>query len=1020
MRRWFCSAALSLAMLVRPAMASGEDWKLVFEDNFERAEPGPNYLCHAGTLRIQDGRLLLLGSGSVALIDRPWAMDVQVEFDAEAWPEELPCDLSVTINSNREGRWKYLLGFGAQNNRANHLIGPGLRVVDEHPPFLIEHGKVYHMVARREGKTLSYTVNGTCILEGTGDLVGGPMFNRVGFVTWGGMLIDNVKVYERATPHPDTPTYLESLPGLPLEREGREVKAIGAISPEAKQAVDALNRGDFAAAREGFSGLADVQLRLAGLAYLYGDLNYYERPVYGDLGTSRDFGELGAFAAEWENEARAHPDDTVLQAYLPAVRSFGKLVLSRGGSNDALILVGVGAEHNPFYYKARLFQARYIYWDAMEGANQEAKNRAHQIMRELLKLWPDNRVLNEYVGKAIPWGEELNADVEHHPAWAAYLRETYARELAVLERFCETRQMPDGQFGGGWGDDVEMMRRWVPIAAISTCAHKVQAGIDLLTEGIWKHTCTDGYDSGLGDVEHSSEPTADTFPTMLLLRYGDPRYYEFNLRTAKTIRDRFMALDANGFPRFRSTEFGAKGVHEGLSGGGDTGYHARAMKHFLWLAWYGNPDARDWYVGWADGWRRVAMIDEPTKPVGVLPGTLWYPSGDYNSPDGKPWYSPQAHNYYGDMGMPVMLHQTFLAAYVFTGDSKFLQPFLHMMDIATAGPLVRGETTPGTRDWIYAKVVHQASAALTSVYRMLTGERVYDEYTRRFGTAAQNYQIDHDLDRYLGTFERAAKSLRHNLWYFTTEVESTDRLHLPAVENVWGAYTGAITTTVDAEMPTFAVTYETPSADFAALVVENTPSRLRIWFYTFWDKPTPIALRVWQLRPGRYTLMQGPILPGEFPFQKRYGWGEPTSVEVKHRAERIGITLPAGTEYAIDLRLEEPIEVPALAADLAVASRDLRVDGQKLVATVHNIGNASAEGAEAQVRVRTSSGEWQAVGHARLPYLPEPADLEPSITEAAFDLPAGVNAKDIRVVLDPQDKIYEITEDNNIVVAGMP
>ncbi|MBP7937728.1 MAG: hypothetical protein KA354_24065, partial [Phycisphaerae bacterium] len=43
------------------------------------------------------------------------------------------------------------------------------------------------------------------------------------------------------------------------------------------------------------------------------------------------------------------------------------------------------------------------------------------------------------------------------------------------------------------------------------------------------------------------------------------------------------------------------------AGGGDSGYNGRTMKHFLWEAWRGNPEARDWFVRWADGWRDATM-----------------------------------------------------------------------------------------------------------------------------------------------------------------------------------------------------------------------------------------------------------------------------------------------------------------------------------------------------------------------------------------------------------------------------
>jgi len=1015
-QRWTVATAVAWAFC---APAAAEDWKLVFEDDFERAEPGEMYRLKGEALRIENGRLLLVGSGAVVLIERPLAMDVRLEFEAAAWPERLACDLSVTLNSNPDGMWQYLLGFGARSNRANHLIGPGVRVVDEHPPFLIEQGRTYRMVAQREGRTITYTVDGTRILEGGGELVGGPMFNRAGFVTWGGMYVDNLKVYERAQPHPDTPRYLESLPGLPLEREGRTVKALVPVPPEAAAALEALNRGEYELAREAFTALSDVRLRLAGLAHLYGDLNYHERPVYGDLGTSVDFGELGAFASLWEREAAARPGDEVLQAYLPAARSFGRLVLNRQGANDALVLVGVGPRGNPFYHKAMLYRARYTYWNGAESGSEPLKSLARGWMRELLDIWPDNRVLNEYAGRPVPWGEELNADPQRHPAWAAYLREVYARELAVLERMCTARQMPDGQFGGGWGDDVEMMRRWVPIAAVSNCADKVLEGIERLAEGIWTHECADGYSREIGDVEHSAEPSADTFPTMLLLRYGDPRYYAFNLRSARTIRERFMGLDAHGYPRFRSTEFGADGVHESLIAGGDTGYHARAMKHFLWLAWHGNQEARDWLVRWADGWRRAAMIDEPTKPAGIFPGTLWYPGGDYNCPSGEPWYSPRAANYYGPIGLPLKLHGTMLAAYGLTGDRRFLLPFQRMMDLATAGPLVRGPTEPGSREWNLAEAAHQASPQLTALYRHLTGEGVYDEYTRRSGSAPLLYRIDRDLQRYLDRFKGAAESLRHNLWFMTTEVQSTDRLYLPAVEDLWGAYCGAVSMTVDEDYPTFAVTYETPSPDFAALVVDQSPTRLRIWFYTFWDQPVEIVLRPWGLTPGRYLLTQGAILPGEHPAQRRYAWGRPVEMDILHRARKVRVTLPPATEVAVDLRLEEAAGVPARAADLAVHSRDLRREGLRLRGLVHNIGNAPANGAFVEAQFQGSAG-WKPGPRVRVADLPPPANFEPSSAGFALDLPAEAARAPVRVVVDPGDGLYELSEDNNMAPATGP
>lgn len=1009
-------ALVATGLLPRTATHAAE-WNLVFEDDFERDEIGENYdVLRADQARIEDGQLLLVGHGAQILIDRPLAMDHRLEFDSMAWPERAPCDLSVKMNE------AYLLGFGAQDNRANHIWG---FVTDHDPPFLIEPGKRYHMVAQREGKRISYEVNGTLILEATiSDIRGGASYDRSGFITYAGMLVDNVKVYERSEPHPDTPFYVDELPALPIRREGRTLVAAEEVSPQARKAIDAFNSGDLDQAEALFEKVEDLRVQFTGLAHIYGDLNFRERYAYGGYTGGHDTNELQAFGEKWMAIAEENSDDPFFRTFKPAIKAFGSLLMRRNRGDDATLLVELGPDNNPFYHKALLYHARFTFWGGMEGASSEMKGKAQEMMRELAALWPELTILEEYAGEPVVWGEELNADPAAHPAWAAYLREAYARELAILGKFCRERQMPDGGFGGGWGDDVEMLRKWVPIAAISTAATDVRSGIRNLTDGIWNYCSTDGYHNGMADVQHSSEPTADTFPTALLLEHGDPRYLEYNLRSCKTLWEVTMGMDANGYPRFQSVIMGTSGVlgelglHDRLHGGGDTGYHARAMKHFLWLAWYGNHDARDLYVDWADGWRHTAMLDNPDKPAGVIPGTIWYPTGDYNPPNGVPWYDPdQSYNYYGIMGMAGYIHQTCLNAYHFTGDRKFLHPFHRMMDYATYGPYGHDEgAEPPSDSWIRQNLAHLAGSTATAHYRMLTGEQVYDEYTRRFGTAPQVYPINKDLTEYEQRLQEAAESLRTNLTFWTSEVMATDRLHLPAVPEIWGAYTGAISTTVDAEFPTMGVTYETPDTNFAALVTENSNTRLRVRLYSFWDEPKEITLKLWRLTPGDYVLVQGETLPGERPFQSRYGWSEPAHRTILRKGDTVTITLPPQVVWTVDLRLHEAIEVPEAAPDLALHERDLTFDGDDLLAVIHNTGNSAAENF-AVVLEKRAGENWTEVDRAMVERLSQPVEFSPFTETVRFaDLKVG-RRDQFRVRIDPADALFEIVETNNTALA---
>ena len=187
--------AILLALCVRADAFDPGEWELKFEDDFERAELGPDWNLVQG-MSLLNGRMRLVGVVN-ATINRRFAPDVRLEFDGWAIEGIHPCDMSATLCGGPDIRWGYLLGFGAQWNRANHLLGPGVRFEDMDPPFVIEQGKAYHCVAMKEGRQISYTVNGTVLFDVEAeDPVGGPGFDTVGILAWTGLDIDNVRVFE--------------------------------------------------------------------------------------------------------------------------------------------------------------------------------------------------------------------------------------------------------------------------------------------------------------------------------------------------------------------------------------------------------------------------------------------------------------------------------------------------------------------------------------------------------------------------------------------------------------------------------------------------------------------------------------------------------------------------------------------------------------------------------------------------------------------------------------------------------
>ncbi len=995
MRKWLCGCVLVCAAIAHAAEES--PWKLVFEDRFQRTELGPDWT-PSDRVTIVNGRLFLKGRTD-ALLSRSYPADVKVEFVAEADPDQPPCDLAVTLANS------FLMAFGGGNNTFNQIMGAGVTVRDNNPPFLIEHGKKYKIVAVKEGPMLILYCNDRKLLEAKcDDPLGGPEFDGVALTTWNGMYVDYVKVFERTTPAPGGPVFLRAMPALGFAWKDRKLSYSGsvALEPNVAEGIKLYNDRQYKEAFGALSAVSPTTLEsAAALAYVVGDLAFLEKPAQ-----QADLARLAA------DVAARNPNDAKARDFALAAKWFADFSVYKRDHRATRRLVACGLENNPFFYKARLFENRFNYAHAIEGAHREGMQAAIDQFAELKKIWPEHQALREWTGEKIPWGQELTRPDSDGPAWARNLQESLARQQAVLRWWFSERQLPDGQLGGGWGDDVEILRGWVPIACITTAAEPVIAGIERLASGVWDNVLKDGYDGFPGDVEHSAEPSCDSIPTMIVLRYGDPFWVERNLRSAKTVREKFMGINERGFLQFMSRDFGTDAVRRGIGNGGDSGYHARATKHFIYLGWYGVPEGRDAFVQWCDTWRDATMRQIGPKPVGFPPATLWFPSGGITPPDGKPWYDDQ-RNSYGFPGLPTMIEESFVTAYLLSGERKFLDPVQTMMDKATAGPLYKGDPKlpPDHIENLMAQWTHMSSADVLSPYRLLTGERVYDEYILRFATPTQKYMVDYDLDQYAQTFAHTAASLRNNWTQLTSEILQTDRAGLVGSAEVFGAYTGAVCSFRDSKPPTISVTYDTPDLNFAAVVSETTTARLRVMLYNFNKEPMRVGLKPWRLVPGTYVLNTGQPVAGERDFQKRYTWTGSVEVEHGHRGTPIWVDVPSHKEWVVDLRLRTAIERPADLPDLAITSRDVQPKDGKVTIQVHNIGGAAA-GTFDVVAEAKDGDKWTQLARAKVDGLPAIKSFEPSVREVVLNVDPGKLAN-ARIRLDPDNKIEELYELNN-------
>jgi hypothetical protein len=990
---------------------AGELWTLSFQDDFARTELGGDWT--SNDVIISKGRMLV-GSNrpACAKITKAFPVDVKIEFDAEAFEGKPPCDLSVTLAAERLSGmdWNYLLAFGGENNTVNKIIGGRkLKAVrDKNPEKLIEPKRKYHFVATKEGKRLSLVLDGELLLEAYDDqIMGGPGFDAAGLVTWNGMYVDNVRVYERAEPHPDTPRYVLDLKGLCLSTDhAGKLTMSKKASPRVAKAVQAYNNGDLNEAKRIFQTLSG-EYKAAGLAYVYCNLYYEEEP--------NDFAYLEGLFSKLREE---NPKDQRLTEYAWAASLFSRVRIFPRDPKACSLLMALGPKDNPFYDKAKLYRARFLRASGQEGGDRRKIETATTMFRELKSKAPRHTVLRELTGEQIPWGEELINNDPDTPRWAALLHEMYVRQLKILKWWFEVRQREDGQLGGGWGDDVEILRSWGPFATISNAEPLITDGIEKLCQGVWDNVLVEGYDAEYGDVEHSAEPSADTIPTMLAIKYGNPIWFERNLASCRRIRDFYTGIDAKGYVRFKSAFFGGDRAGTNIREGGDNYYSARPMKHFLWASWYGNIAARDFYLNWVQGWLDATMTQKYNKIAGIIPANIWYPSGDIAPPNGAPWNDPY-YNYMGCCNLSnYWMQDTFLSAYKLSGNNKFLQPF-HTFMAWQQSEMPKGSKKFPDLDedplgWAISRAKGGLNSNTLAQYRWLTQDNTYDNLIIERLWPAQRLQLTGDYESFLKIIENALQRLRVNFNLQTREVIQTDRAGLAGSSLSFGAYTGGVREWKDAGMPTMAVTWDVPHADFSALVVGATPKELRVWLYNHRPENMKVGMRLWQLLPGEYEVRHGPIQRKTSEKLQE----SKSSIEkfiLKERAGRYELDIPSRRETIIKfillnaLKRQEPLPDPAICTDdITILKANEKLAALKL--TVHNLGSAPVR--ELPIAVMSGSqGKKRVLARTVIDILPESMDLQPSTV--SIWLNKITLSPRLKVVIDPDQKIKEICESNN-------
>ena len=542
------------------------------------------------------------------------------------------------------------------------------------------------------------------------------------------------------------------------------------------------------------------------------------------------------------------------------------------------------AEDSPLYPMTLLYRGRMLTWAILEYGgfgNRQRYDKARIRFEAAAKAFPENPIIRMYLGEALPAPKQY-PPAPGAPDWAIAQREALERLTDIIQWWIDHRMQEDGQYGGGWGDDCEMWRFWVPILLGFDDPEITSAQARFSNALMSQKHMQKGYTTHVYDVEHTAEDSSDVMTPMMHLEPDNPVWKNRALRLADLFETLWTGVNERGQLQFRSTYFSVDKVDLTPARACDTVYHPRAVQPTL-LLWQRTGDERlgRLFRAWMDTWVDAAACEERGKPAGILPSAIHWPDGRVGGL-GADWWDPRNHGESGlyrfPSAMGLMTH-TLLLTYHMTGDGKYLEPIrsmaaarLRFLEKPPEGAVARRQSDPepGTEAWC-ARHMGSLSSVL-SKYRLLTGKDDFDALLSRDPSPYVAFRLYGDEGRVTGALCRSRDALAVNFEGYTSEVRYTDRvLRFPSLfgrdklflEGKGGIQipdTALLYSTVTGDpgdagyFPLNAVRWLTPPRDIAALVTGSGRKRFTARVYHFGAEERPMEAELYLLAPGAYRM----------------------------------------------------------------------------------------------------------------------------------------------------------------------
>ncbi|HRU06793.1 MAG TPA: LamG domain-containing protein, partial [Candidatus Brocadiia bacterium] len=190
------------------------------------------------------------------------------------------------------------------------------------------------------------------------------------------------------------------------------------------------------------------------------------------------------------------------------------------------------------------------------------------------------------------------------PDWAVYAKESMKLFRAFALWWIENRQIPNGLFGSGYGDDSDLIQDWLSLGMICDPDSRIRDSVRRIGDYCWlQGPIQNGINRLLTDTLHAYEEGVNITPHQAQLYYGDPVYLERLMETSRAVRDFLTTVLPDGRRFFKANWYGATRIDDEHQRGTDITSNALLMHAPLYLAYYSrNPGAMKLLEEWAGAW----------------------------------------------------------------------------------------------------------------------------------------------------------------------------------------------------------------------------------------------------------------------------------------------------------------------------------------------------------------------------------------------------------------------------------